>query len=219
MIHGEGERDNPQNVLRASSPTSKSSVGASRCCYHQDNDCLWPTLCLGDCAVHLFGRAPFQPPGITPRLATCCPALLPLSMTDWWGTWWILTLALAPRGALDCEALKARLLPMFASSQPSSPQPAALPSLPSGCGSTASKAWASVCCGRISSSRRSAHSFNPSHSWPHAAPQGLAAAQPYPASSVSSCGLHPFISRIIFSFLTCQGLCLQNWNGACKTGL
>lgn len=106
---------------------------------------------------------------------------------------------------------------MFASSQPSPPQPAALLSLTSGCGSTANKVWASVCCGKMSSSKRSAHSFNPSHSWPHATPQGLAAAQPHPASSVSSCGLHPFISRIIFSFLrprlvlTKLEWSMQNW--------
>lgn len=96
----------------------------------------------------------------------------------------------ALQGAPDCTALKLasslRLLPW--AQLPT----AALPSLCSVWGSTANKLWASVCCGTIPSSTRSACSMDPSRCWPHAASRGLAAAQPHPASSVSGCGLHPF---------------------------
>ena len=143
-----------------------------------------------------------------------CPALLSPPMTDHWGAWWILTLAPALWGALTVKCWKPASAPVCF--LPARLPTAALPSLPLGCGSTANRLRASVCCGKIPSSKRPASGSNPCRSWPHAASRGLAAAQPHPASSDSSCALHPFVFCLLFSFLTCQGLCLQTRNGAWK---
>lgn len=78
--------------------------------------------CLGVCTAHVFGRAPLGSPGITPCLATSCPALLWLLMIDCQGTWWILTLALALQGAPRLWSSESQPPPLvFASSQPGSP--------------------------------------------------------------------------------------------------
>ena len=118
-------------------------------------------LCLGGCAVHMFGRAPFWISRDHATLVTCS-ALLSLPMIDYRSTLWILTLALTLEGALRLWGPENLPPPhVFSSSQPGSPQPATLPSLPSGCGSTANKLWASVCCGKIPSSKRAAGQKQP----------------------------------------------------------
>lgn len=146
---------------------------------------------LGAVLSTCLADPPSRSPGITPHLVTCCPAHLSLPMIDCQGTWWILTLALALQGGPHTEAWKVGLLPMCLLPL-ARPPTAALPSLPSGCGFTANKLWASVCCGIIPSSKRAAGQGQPPCSWPRAPSKGLSAAQPHPASSVPSCGLHPF---------------------------